>query len=234
MGPVLGKYWRSGVHAPVIAAGNAVHRTASGSLPIDLLSLNLFSSGAVKVGIIPRRRDGNLMYPFWDVAVWPLIQAVAARRRVEIGALRGDATVLMLETLGGDTELHVIDPVPEFDPSEHERRFPGRYIFHRDLSRNVWETLPAVDVALVDGDHNWYTVDLELRMLAEASRRTGEPLPVPMLHDVLWPYGRRDLYYDPTLSPGWCCDRGVAAPRPSGQPPAHRTGLAPWRNAPWW
>ena len=141
------------------------------------------------------------MYPFWDSAVWPLVQAARARRIVEIGALRGETTVLMLETLGDDTELHVIDPVPEFDPSEHERRFPGRYIFHRDLSRNVLNTLPAVDVALVDGDHNWYTVDLELRMLAEAARRDNAPLPILVLHDVLWPYGRRDLYYDPTNIP---------------------------------
>ena len=107
----------------------------------------------------------------------------------------------MLETLGDDTELHVIDPVPEFDPSEHEQQFPGRYIFHRDLSRDVLDTLPAVDVALIDGDHNWYTVDLELRMLAEAARKAGAPLPVLVLHDVLWPYGRRDLYYDPTNIP---------------------------------
>ena len=131
------------------------------------------------------------MYPFWDLAVWPLIQAARARRIVEIGALRGETTVLMLETLGEDTELHVIDPVPAFDPSEHERRFPGRYIFHRDLSRNVLDALPAVDVALVDGDHNWYTVDLELRLLSEAARREDAPLPVLVLHDVLWPYGRR-------------------------------------------
>src|SRR5258708_40012372 len=74
--------------------------------------------------------DRILMYPFWDIAVWPLIQAARARRIVEIGALRGETTVLMLETLGDDTELHVIDPVPEFDPTEHEKRFPGRYIFH--------------------------------------------------------------------------------------------------------
>jgi cephalosporin hydroxylase len=141
------------------------------------------------------------MYPFWDIAVWPLIQAAKARRIVEIGALRGETTVLMLETLADDSELHVIDPVPEFDPSEHEARFPGRYIFHRALSRDVLDTLPAMDVALVDGDHNWYTVDLELRMLAESARRDGAPLPIIIMHDVLWPYGRRDLYYDPTNIP---------------------------------
>ena len=47
-----------------------------------------------------------------------------ARRIVEIGALRGETTALMLEKLGPDTELHVIDPVPEFDPAEHEKQLP--------------------------------------------------------------------------------------------------------------
>ncbi len=141
------------------------------------------------------------MYPFWDRVIWPVLQATGARRIVEIGALRGETTALMLERLGPDTELHVIDPVPEFDPAEHEREFPGRYIFHRDLSHNVLPTLPAVDVALVDGDHNWYTVYHELRMLSESARRDHAPLPVLVLHDVGWPYGRRDLYYVPERVP---------------------------------
>src|SRR4051812_11167269 len=141
------------------------------------------------------------MYPFWDRVIWPVLQATRARRIVEIGALRGETTVLMLEKLGPDTELHVIDPVPEFDPTEHEQRFPGRYIFHRDLSHNVLPRLPAMDVALVDGDHNWFTVYNELKMLSDAARRDGAALPVLILHDVLWPYGRRDLYYDPETIP---------------------------------
>ena len=107
----------------------------------------------------------------------------------------------MLERLGPDTELHVIDPVPEFDPAEHEKKFPGRYIFHRDVSHNVLPRLPAVDVALVDGDHNWFTVYHELKMLADTARRADAPLPIIIMHDVLWPYGRRDLYYAPERVP---------------------------------
>ncbi len=141
------------------------------------------------------------MYPFWERVIWPVLQATRARRIVEIGALRGETTALMLERLGPDTELHVIDPVPEFDPGEHERKFPGRYIFHRDLSHNVLPRLPPVDVALVDGDHNWFTVYHELKMLAETARKARAPLPVLILHDVCWPYGRRDLYYEPDRVP---------------------------------
>ncbi len=141
------------------------------------------------------------MYPFWDKAIAPVLEAAGVRRIVEIGALRGDTTVKMLERLGPDVELHVIDPLPAFDPSEHEEAFAGRYVFHEALSLDVLPTLPAMDAALIDGDHNWYTVYNELRLLAEVSRAAGRPLPLLFLHDVGWPYGRRDLYYDPEQIP---------------------------------
>jgi hypothetical protein len=107
----------------------------------------------------------------------------------------------MIERLGPDAVLHVIDPVPGFDPAEHEREFAGRYVFHQDLSLNVLGTLPPVDAALIDGDHNWYTVIGELRLLASVASGAGQPLPLLVLHDVGWPYGRRDLYYDPDTIP---------------------------------
>ena len=68
-----------------------------------------------------------------------------------MGALRGENTELMLDRLGPGVELHVIDPVPDFDPAEHEERFGGRYFFYRDLSVNVLDRLPVMDVALIDG-----------------------------------------------------------------------------------
>jgi hypothetical protein len=141
------------------------------------------------------------MYPFWNDILAPVIEAAGARRVVEVGALRGENTEQMLERLGPDVELHVIDPLPDFDPAEHEARFAGRYVFHRDLSVNVLGELPPMDVALIDGDHNWYTVTTELRLLAGVSRAAGAPLPVAILHDIGWPYGRRDLYYDPDTIP---------------------------------
>lgn len=141
------------------------------------------------------------MFPLWDVAIAPVLAAARARRVVEIGALRGDTTKLMLEFLGPTAELHVIDPAPDFDPTEHEQAFAGRYHFHRDLSLSVLPRLGPMDAALIDGDHNWYTVYHELRMLATTSREASEPLPLLILHDVGWPYGRRDLYYSPERIP---------------------------------
>jgi Methyltransferase domain len=143
----------------------------------------------------------TFMYPFWESVIAPMLKISGGQRVVEVGALRGETTVKMLDDLGPESEVHVIDPVPAFDPGEHEAKFPGRYVFHRDLSVNVLEALPAFDIALIDGDHNWYTVYNEMRQLAAASRRDGKSLPLSILHDVCWPYGRRDLYYEPSNIP---------------------------------
>ncbi len=137
------------------------------------------------------------MFPFWDKVVAPILEAADVKRLVEIGALRGENTRQILDTVGPEAELHVIDPVPDFDPDEHAQEFGGQYIFHRDLSVNVLGGLPVMDAALIDGDHNWYTVYNECRLLAEVCTEAGAPLPVMIFHDVAWPYGRRDLYYNP-------------------------------------
>jgi cephalosporin hydroxylase len=168
------------------------------------------------------------MFPLWDVAIAPVLRAAQVTRVVEIGALRGETTVKMLHDLGADAELHVIDPVPEFDPREHEREFPGRYYFHEALSLDVLPDLEPMDAALIDGDHNWYTVYNELRLLAEGARRGGAPLPVMVMHDVLWPYGRRDLYYSPDQIPDEFrqpyAQKGM---RPGGKRLIERGGLNP-------
>ena len=159
------------------------------------------------------------MFPLWEDVIAPVIDAVAANRIVEIGALRGETTTRMLERLGPECELHVIDPVPQFDPAEHERAFPGRYHFHLGTSLDVLPHLPPADVALIDGDHNWYTVYHELGVLAETARQAGKLLPVLVLHDVTWPYGRRDLYYAPERIPA------------EFRQPYRRAGMRPGRSA---
>lgn len=59
------------------------------------------------------------------------------------------------------------------------------------------EVLPELhdtfDCILIDGDHNWYTVYHELKMIydRELLKRGG----IVFLHDVEWPWGRRDMYY---------------------------------------
>ena len=55
------------------------------------------------------------------------------------------------------------------------------------------------DVVIIDGDHNYYTVSEELRLIGE--RAAGSDLPLLLFHDVCWPHGRRDDYFAPELIP---------------------------------
>ena len=142
-----------------------------------------------------------VIYPFWKDVLAPLIEAAEAQHIVEVGALRGENTTRMLKDLPGQAELHVIDPAPAFDTGTPELSADKRYVFHRDLSLNVLPHLGAIDVALIDGDHNWYTVYHELNILQDLAAERGTPLPVLVLHDVLWPHGRRDQYYNPATIP---------------------------------
>lgn len=52
-------------------------------------------------------------------------------------------------------------------------------------------------MVLIDGNHNWYTVFEELRLVERQSARW----PLTLLHDIAWPYGRRDMYDTPTAVP---------------------------------
>ena len=56
-------------------------------------------------------------------------------------------------------------------------------------------------MVLIDGDHNWYTVLSELETIERLCDERGQGFPLVLLHDIGWPYGRRDLYYDPASIP---------------------------------
>ncbi len=63
------------------------------------------------------------------------------------------------------------------------------------------EALPGVDrqaVYIVDGDHNYYTVQSELRLI---TRPPDGHAPLIILHDVCWPWARRDQYCAPDSIP---------------------------------
>jgi hypothetical protein len=142
------------------------------------------------------------MNRFWDSLIKHIVCAVPARIVVEIGSQYGALTQRLLDHYADTcTVVHVVDPAPSYDPTPKFGSYGEQLVFHRDLSLNVLPHLPAADIALIDGDHNWYTVYHELLMLDERARKHDRPMPVVLLHDVDWPYGRRDLYYDPQTVP---------------------------------
>ncbi len=132
------------------------------------------------------------MFRFWESFTRPLLDAAEPEVIVEVGAFEGGHTRLLAEWAGGGVTIHSIDPEPAFDPTE----LTGVHM-HTAPSLEVLAEIDRVDVALIDGDHNWYTVFHELKAL----EAPGSTSPLVLLHDVGWPYGRRDLYYAPERIP---------------------------------
>lgn len=141
------------------------------------------------------------MQRFWEPVIKPLLAATRPRVIVEVGADRGGNTHRLVDWCRAHgAQLHVIDPCPHFDVEAWRAANEDVGILHVDLSLNALDKIPAPDTVLIDGDHNYYTVLNELRMLGRC-RSSGTCFPIVLLHDIHWPYGRRDLYYNPETIP---------------------------------
>jgi GT2 family glycosyltransferase/glycosyltransferase involved in cell wall biosynthesis len=142
------------------------------------------------------------MHWFLKLIILPLLDALEPKVIVEVGVEVGAVTRPLLDwAREHDALLHSIDPDPNLNVEELTAEYGERLRFHREKSLSVLGELPAVDVALIDGDHNWYTVINELRALERRAVEDERLPPAVLLHDIGWPYGRRDLYYDPQSIP---------------------------------
>jgi len=131
----------------------------------------------------------------------PVLDTVGAMRVCEIGAEHGGNSAVLVNWLaprGG--ELVSIDLAPSDAYFAWLRENQGNVTHVARSSLESIGTVGAVDAWFVDGDHNWYTVCNELRLIRDAARKSGKPLLV-FLHDVGWPCGRRDQYYAPERIP---------------------------------
>lgn len=137
------------------------------------------------------------MNRFWNPILRPLLEAAAARQVIEIGADTGrNSTRLARWCANRAARADIIDPSPSFDVEAFEQAFSGIARVHLTPSLEVLAELPAADVVLIDGDHNWYTVYHELLLLLGPPEAPRPQPPVLVLHDTGWPWGRRDAYYD--------------------------------------
>jgi SAM-dependent methyltransferase len=120
----------------------------------------------------------------------PCLDAAGARSVVEVGAFAGDLTrVLVAWAAGAGAAVTAIDPAPQPDLEALE----GVELI-RATSLDALRELSLPDAIVIDGDHNYYTVREELRLIAE--RAAGAAFPLLLFHDVCWPHGRRDDYHD--------------------------------------
>ena len=118
---------------------------------------------------------------------------------VEVGAYAGDVTRLLLDWAGpAGAHVVAVDPSPHEVLVQLERERPELDLV-RATSLDALPEIEPPDAVVIDGDHNYYTVSEELRLIAERSPEGG--LPLLLFHDVSWPHARRDDYFDPELIP---------------------------------
>jgi hypothetical protein len=161
----------------------------------------------------------------------PCLDAVAADRVLEIGAYKGELTEVLLDWAAGrGASVAVVEPAP----TEELAGLAGRYPELEVIATTSHAALAEVELPpalIIDGDHNYWTLTEELRIVAE--RRPGVELPLIALHDVGWPHARRDTYYEPERVPAEhrqpLVEDAVLAP---GEPGVSEHGLRyPWAAA---
>jgi len=115
----------------------------------------------------------------------------------EIGVAKGENTDRLLQM--HPLKHVIIDPCIDCD-------LIGKYKNNDNVTvcKGIsLQVLPKIsepfDCIFIDGDHNWYTVYNELKIINE--KKLLNPGGTIFLHDVGWPYGRRDMYYLPETIP---------------------------------
>src|ERR687894_1538058 len=142
------------------------------------------------------------MHRFWDSIIEPVLEALQPRSIVEIGSDKGFNTRNLVEFCQrSDAKLHVVDPLPKYDVAAWQERYGEHIAFYSVLSLNAMLLIDRFDVVLIDGDHNWYTVLSELKLIEKRCKELSQPFPLVLMHDIGWPYGRRGLYYKPETIP---------------------------------
>ncbi len=143
------------------------------------------------------------MHRFWNSIIEPMINILRPNSIVEISFNHEYNTINLLKyCVSNQAILHVIDPLlPKHEISKWQKEYGDHLVFHQLSSLNALPHIDRMDMVFIDGDHNWYTVFNELKLIDKFCKKTQCIFPLIMLHDVGWPYGRRDLYYHPETIP---------------------------------
>jgi hypothetical protein len=124
----------------------------------------------------------------------PCLDAAGVRSVAEVGAFAGDLTrVLVSWAAGAGARVSAIDPAPQEGLVTLAGERPELELI-RETSLAALPRIELPDAIVIDGDHNYHTVSEELRLIGE--RAPGSELPLLLFHDVRWPHGRRDDYFD--------------------------------------
>jgi hypothetical protein len=129
----------------------------------------------------------------------PCLDAAGARSVAEVGAFAGDLTRVLIDwAAGAGAKVSAVDPSPQPGLEALAAEHPELELVRR-TSLEALSELPLPDAVVLDGDHNYWTVSEELRIIGE--RAPGAELPLLLFHDVAWPHARRDDYFAPEQIP---------------------------------
>ncbi|WP_296790763.1 class I SAM-dependent methyltransferase, partial [uncultured Methanobrevibacter sp.] len=141
------------------------------------------------------------MNRFWEIIINPIFNKIKPKVIVEVGSDVGLNTEKILNYCEheNNAKLISIDPSPSYDIGAIKEKYGSKFIPIKDISLNSLKIIEKYDIILIDGDHNWYTVYNELKIIE--TKFDQKNFPIIILHDTSWPYGRRDLYYNPKTIP---------------------------------
>jgi hypothetical protein len=109
---------------------------------------------------------------------------------VEVGVESGQVSSIYTEL--GASRVYCVDPFPTAGLRRTMADNDALQLVEK-ASPGVLADVPVADLYVLDGDHNYAVVKREVDwILANA------PDAVIVLHDLLWPWSRRDLYYQPS------------------------------------
>jgi hypothetical protein len=130
----------------------------------------------------------------------PILDGIDAHSTVAVSNDHGPLAIFLLDRARRKGCRHVaIDPDAALETM----------LMYNDLGGALWaensvEWLNLMEVAdayILDGDHNYHTVLSELRTIRQRAAQWDRPMPLILIHDVIWPYARRDHYRNPEAIP---------------------------------
>jgi hypothetical protein len=187
---------------PAATAVGTLRMPDSASLPEE----------SVPEGTPKRLDDIGSLSAFWEI-IEPILELLDARRLCEVGVGEGKFAQLVLAwSKRHDAVYYGVDPAPapafriRFEKTELDPAAGGRSALITNPSLEVLPTLEPCHAYFLDGDHNYYTVRSELEFIEKTARRdSADARPIVFLHDVAWPWRRRDMYYASSTVPADAC-----------------------------
>lgn len=132
---------------------------------------------------------------FWSI-IEPLMTSLDPRRICEIGIGNGDFSRRLIGYCRESCARYIgVDPTTSDEFVDELQS--GISEFVRKASLDALTELEPCELYFIDGDHNYYTVRSELNSI----RNAAPDVSMIVLHDVAWPWARRDQYCDPESIP---------------------------------